>query len=68
MEIVLNGEKKIIDEGTTIVEFIKAEGVRSLNMVTVQLNGEFLRESDFESTQINQNDEINFLFFMGGGQ
>lgn len=67
MKIQFNGEEKEISSGTTIIDLIKEEGIRSANMVSVQINSEFIRESDF-STIVNENDEINFLFFMGGGE
>jgi thiamine biosynthesis protein ThiS len=36
-------------------------------MVAVQLNGEFVNKKDLEKTILHENDEIDFLYFMGGG-
>jgi sulfur carrier protein len=36
-------------------------------MVAVQLNGEFVEMSSYSSTYIKSGDDIEFLFFMGGG-
>jgi sulfur carrier protein len=36
-------------------------------MVSVQLNGEFLKREEFDSTLVREKDEVDFLYFMGGG-
>jgi len=36
-------------------------------MVSVQVNGEFLPRENFNSTLIYDGDEVDFLYFMGGG-
>jgi len=37
------------------------------DMVSVQLNGEFLDRQLFEITTLKHADEVDFLCFMGGG-
>ena len=36
-------------------------------MVSVEYNGDILDRDKFEKTQIKEGDEIEFLYFMGGG-
>jgi sulfur carrier protein len=36
-------------------------------MVSVELNGQILRRAEFESTALEDNDKVEFLYFMGGG-
>jgi sulfur carrier protein len=36
-------------------------------MVSVQLNGEFVSRDDYESVSLKEDDEVDFLYFMGGG-
>ena len=36
-------------------------------MVSVQLNDEFIRQDEHKSVVLKDGDEINFLYFMGGG-
>jgi len=36
-------------------------------MVSIQLNGEFVVRDDYDSTLVNEGDEVDFLYFMGGG-
>jgi len=37
------------------------------DMVSVQLNGEFLDRQLFEITTLKHADEVDFLYLMGGG-
>lgn len=68
MQIKFNGENKIVDNGISVADLVMQEGITSLNMVSIQLNNEFIREEEVEKIFIRENDEINLLFFMGGGQ
>ncbi len=68
MNIKVNGEEQIIDiEGLTIFQLLERNKVESPEMVSVQLNEEFVDSEDYESTKVKSNDEIDFLYFMGGG-
>lgn len=67
MKIKVNGEIKEIKEAVTITELLKVENVEMPDMVSVQLNGEFAERDKFDNTVIKENDEIEFLYFMGGG-
>jgi sulfur carrier protein len=35
--------------------------------VSVQLNGNFVKRENFSTTHLKENDEVEFLYFMGGG-
>ncbi len=67
MEAVIAGVKKEIEEGTTITKLIQQEKVENAEYVTVTLNDDFLEKAVFESTVIKEGDNIEFLYFMGGG-
>ncbi|MCF6335358.1 MAG: sulfur carrier protein ThiS [Spirochaetales bacterium] len=69
MELTINGEQKVISKaGLSITELLSAENVKSPDMVSVQLNGEFVERSLFADTKVKNGDELDFLYFMGGGQ
>jgi thiamine biosynthesis protein ThiS len=69
MKIVVNGkEQTYSDENLLLLQLIKANDVKQPDMVSVQLNGEFVQRNDFEQTKIKDGDEVDFLYFMGGGQ
>ena len=68
MELVINGEKKEISENElTVTTLLNLEKVKDPDMVSVQLNGEFVDRESFAKATLKNNDEIDFLYFMGGG-
>ncbi|MFR5487259.1 sulfur carrier protein ThiS [Eubacterium sp. AF19-12LB] len=67
MLVTVAGEKKEIEQGTTIAKLIEIEKVENPEYVTVTVNDEFLNRVDFETTQVKENDTIELLYFMGGG-
>ena len=68
MQIKVNGKEREINERSiSIAELLKEEKVESPEMVSVQLNGEFIDKGKFAATYLKESDEIDFLYFMGGG-
>ncbi|HEY8803887.1 MAG TPA: sulfur carrier protein ThiS [Clostridium sp.] len=67
MNIKVNGEVKKIKDDVTVTEILKIENVEMPDMVSVQLNGEFVDRDKFLETVLKDNDEIEVLYFMGGG-
>ena len=65
MKVTVAGEKKEIEQGTTIAKLIVDEKVENPEYVTVTVNDEFVESDDFETTQLNENDTVEFLYFMG---
>jgi thiamine biosynthesis protein ThiS len=69
MSIIVNGKEQIITENAiSLLDLIKQNNVKQPEMVSVQLNGQFVDRSIFSDTKIKEGDEIDFLYFMGGGQ
>lgn len=68
MKIKVNGADQVIVNSLSIAELLKANKVDKPDMVSIQINGEFLDKSEFGSTTVKENDEVDFLYFMGGGQ
>ena len=66
MEIKVNGEAKSFS-GTNIAELLTENKVDNPEMVSVQLNGEFVDKDAYESTALTAGAEVDFLYFMGGG-
>ncbi|HBC95476.1 MAG TPA: thiamine biosynthesis protein ThiS [Clostridium sp.] len=67
MKVTINGKGKDIKKGVTVTEVLKTENVKMPDMVSVQLNDEFVDRNNFSSTVLKENDKIDFLYFMGGG-
>jgi sulfur carrier protein len=69
MNLVINGdEKAFTEEKLSITDLLKIEKVEYQDMVSVQLNEEFLRAPEYSETFLKEGDAVNFLYFMGGGQ
>lgn len=68
MKITVAGEKKEVKEGLTVAELIAIEDVETPEYVTVSLNEEFVEQEEFSATTLKEGDEVEFLYFMGGGR
>ncbi|MDG5815178.1 sulfur carrier protein ThiS [Chitinispirillales bacterium ANBcel5] len=68
MKISVNGESTSLDTPLSITQLLKTLDVEMPDMVSVQLNGEFLDRENFSSTMVKEGDEVDFLYFMGGGR
>ena len=67
MQITVAGEKKEVKDGLTLPELIEQENVETPEYVTVSVNDEFIEKADFEKA-LKDGDEVEFLYFMGGGR
>ncbi|MGN1392792.1 MAG: sulfur carrier protein ThiS [Succinivibrionaceae bacterium] len=67
MEILVAGEKKEVKDGISLNELMIQENVETPQYVTVSINGEFVPSDEKDTTVLKQNDEVEFLYFMGGG-
>lgn len=67
-KIKVNGKDQEIEKAISISELIALNNVAQPSMVSIQLNGEFVVRDDYDTTQVNDGDEVDFLYFMGGGQ
>ena len=69
MNVKINGEQETLEKNTlTITELLALKDVKMPEMVSVEYNGDMLDREQFDSTSVSEGDEIEFLYFMGGGQ
>ena len=61
------GEKKEVEDGITVAQLIGQEQVQMSDYVTVSVNDEFAKREEFETFRLKDGDEVEFLYFMGGG-
>ena len=64
----VNGESQVVELPLTVEELIKQNNVENPELVSVQVNEEFLDRNEYAKRQVKDGDEVDFLFFMGGGQ
>jgi len=67
MTITVAGEKKEYKDGLTLPELIELENVESPIYVTVSINDEFIPSEEKDTTVLKEGDNVEFLYFMGGG-
>jgi thiamine biosynthesis protein ThiS len=65
--IKVNDKPQEVNLPKSVSEIILQNKVVQPGMVSVQLNGEFVLREDFDTTFLKEGDEIDFLYFMGGG-
>ena len=69
MKITVNGEAKTFEAASlTITELLAKSDVENPQLVTVQHNGEFVDEQTYATEKVADGDEVEFLYFLGGGQ
>ena len=67
MKITVAGEQKEVKDGLTVSELIEQEKVEIPEYVTVSVNEEFIDSDTFAGHALKEGDEVEFLYFMGGG-
>jgi len=70
MNLTVNGKKTVIadKESLSIFGLLDELNVSDPLYVTVELNGDIMERTNFDSTLVRDADEIEFLYFMGGGR
>jgi len=68
MIVKVNGkEKEFSNTHIGLIELLQKNNVTKPDLVSVQLNGYFVKREVYQETIVKENDEVDFLFFMGGG-
>ncbi len=67
MTITVAGTKKEYPDGLTVEELIQAEQVETPQYVTVTVNDTFLETEARAAHPLQEGDQVEFLYFMGGG-
>ena len=67
MNLTVNGKALSIDKSINLKERLTVAKAEQPDYVTVELNGEFVDHSGFETTFVKDGDKVEFLYFMGGG-
>ena len=69
MKLTVNGKAAAIEGKDQVnVSLMLAElKVEQPDYVTVELNGDILERDHFDATLVKDGDNVEFLYFMGGG-
>ncbi len=66
-KITVNGESQEVNLPLSLTELIKQNHVEQPDMVSVQVNDDFVDRTEWDGIQIKDGDNVDFLYFMGGG-
>lgn len=66
-KILVNGEAQEVQLPLSLTELIKLNKVLQPDMVSVQVNDDFVDRTEWDGLQIKDGDVVDFLYFMGGG-
>jgi len=65
--VIVNGEPQEVQLPLSLTELIRQNDVRQPEMVSVQVNDDFVDRNEWDALQIKEGDSVDFLYFMGGG-
>jgi thioredoxin/thiamine biosynthesis protein ThiS len=68
MKLTVTGKEKEYEAGITVSQLIELEQVETPQYVTVSVNDEFVPSGSFAETKLRDGDNVEFLYFMGGGR
>ena len=66
MQVQINGKTEDV-EGATVLDLLRARNIDP-HMVAVELNSHMVDRTLLETTPVKEGDQLEFLFYMGGGR
>ena len=66
MEIVINGEKKIVESPLSLTQLVERLGMKG-DRVAIELNREIVSRAQWPQTLLNDGDRLEMVHFVGGG-
>ncbi len=66
IEIIVNGEKRQIDEQTTIKALLQELGIEAKTMASA-VNMQVVKKEQWDNHTLKAGDKVEFLHFVGGG-
>ncbi|HXV68387.1 MAG TPA: sulfur carrier protein ThiS [Nitrospira sp.] len=66
MQVRINGKSEEVQNGT-VLDLLMMKKIEP-QMVAVEVNDKVLERDHLATTRLNEGDQIEFLFYMGGGR
>ena len=66
MQVKINGKPEDVPGGT-VLDLLNNKKIEP-QMVAVEVNDKVLERNQFATTSLNEGDQVEFLFYMGGGR
>ena len=66
MQVKINGKPEEV-QGGTVLDLLNSKKIEP-QMVAVEVNDKVLDRDHLATTSLNEGDQVEFLFYMGGGR
>ena len=66
MQVTINGKAEEVTGGS-VLDLLKAKNIEP-HLVAVEINDEMVERAHLETTHLKNGDQVEFLFYMGGGR
>ena len=66
MQVHINGKMEEV-QGATVLDLLKARNIDP-HMVAVEVNSHMIERDLLATTPVKEGDQLEFLFYMGGGR
>lgn len=66
MEIQLNGQRRIVDAGSSLSDLLQSEGLAE-RRVAIEVNGEIVPRGLHASQHLQAGDQVEIVHALGGG-
>ncbi|MEG3191310.1 sulfur carrier protein ThiS [Lysobacter sp. D1-1-M9] len=66
MDIILNGEARLVPDDTTVALLLQSEGLAE-RRVAVEVNGEIVPRGRHDELQLGEGDRVEIVHALGGG-
>jgi len=66
VSVTLNGKPRMVDDGVSLLDLLEQLKVQP-SRVVVEHNRQIRRRDDFETTRVHAGDELELVYFVGGG-
>ncbi len=66
MVVKINGKPEEV-QGATVLDLLNAKSIDP-HMVAVELNSKMVERDHLATTPVKEGDQVEFLFYMGGGR
>ena len=66
MQVKINGKSEEVPGGT-VLDLLRTKKIEP-QMVAVEVNDKVLERDSLATTRLNEGDQVEFLFYMGGGR
>ncbi len=68
MQLTVNGKMFDTEKKSSVIDLRIEKKINSPEILPLELNDLIIHQDDFSKTKLKENDRVEFLYFMGGGQ